>query len=188
MITYTKLVTIASLAVSFFTASAFAQAQQEAAARMAAGCGPSDVQFTVKNDKSAHPFAPAKDNSALVYVFGNQDIDNVALHIGGVITRWGVDGEWVGATDRRSYISFAVAAGEHRLCTSRQSSLKSVTDIAAALSFTAAAGKTYYFRTHTPVHNKDAVRGDEVELLAVDPAEAQILIASSSLSTFTVKR
>jgi hypothetical protein len=182
-----KVKAVVSLLVVISGATLFAQGQQEAA-RSAAGCGPNEVQFKVSSDKSAHLFAEAKDDKPLVYVFGDQDIDNVALHIGGVITRWGVDGEWVGATDRRAYFSFAVAPGEHRLCTIRQSSVRSVSDIAAARTFTADAGKTYYFRTHIPVHNKDAVRADEVELLPVDPAQAQILIGKSAFSSSSIKR
>jgi hypothetical protein len=43
---------------------------------------------------------------------------------------------------------FSVAPGEHRLCTSQQSSLKSRRDNnASAITFKAESGKVYYFRT-----------------------------------------
>jgi hypothetical protein len=52
-----------------------------------------------------------------------------------------------GASDKKS--DFLVNPGNHRLCTSLQSRLKSLTKHSAALSFPAEAGKVFYFRTKT---------------------------------------
>ena len=117
----------------------------------------------------------------MVYVFGDEEIDNIALHIGGVTTRWGLDGTWVGANYRKSYFFFYVDPGDHRICTSRQSGFKSQTKISAALSFTAEAGKAYYFRTKTPYHDARPAE-NAVALVAEDPAAAQLLIANSAFS------
>ena len=51
---------------------------------------------------------------------------------------------------------------------------------AAATSFTAEAGKTYYFRTKTPV-GRNSYGG--IKLVSVDPAEAQVLITANAFST-----
>jgi Protein of unknown function (DUF2846) len=161
--------------------SAFAQDQADAA-RNAAGCGIDQAQFTVKTDNKQHPIAQSQTGKAVVYVFGDEEIDNITLHIGGVTTRWGLDGSWVGANYRKSYFFFYVDPGDHRICTNRQSSLKSQTKISSAISFTAEAGKAYYFRTKTPRHQEAHSAENEVVLEAVDPAAAQLLIANSAFS------
>jgi hypothetical protein len=161
--------------------TAFAQDQADAA-RNAAGCGVNQAQFTVKTDNKLHPIAQSQEGRAVVYVFGDEEIDNITLHIGGVTTRWGLDGAWVGANYRKSYFYFYVDPGDHRLCTSRQSGFKSQTKISSAISFTAEAGKAYYFRTKTPRHQEGHSAENEVVLEAVDPAAAQLLIANSAFS------
>jgi uncharacterized protein DUF2846 len=153
---------------------------QEAAARVAAGCGPNEIQFDVKTDKKQHPMGEVNAGKALVYVFSDTVFDNVKLHVGGLTTRIGIDGAWVGANDLKSYFFFSVEPGDHRLCTSQQSKLKSRTRTSSAASLTAEAGQVYYYRTRTPEH---PVSEETVELVEVDPAEAELLIASSAYST-----
>ena len=172
------------LVVLLLAAPVFAQ-DDEAAARTAAGCGPNEINFDVKIDKKSHPTGKPEAGKALVYVFGDENIDNVPLHVGSVTTRIGLDGTWVGAKNLKSYFFFQVTPGDHRLCTSRQSRLKSQTKISAAASFTAEAGRVYYFRIKTPLHPQPK---ELVRLVAVDPAQAQLLIASSAYSTFQQKK
>jgi hypothetical protein len=169
------------LAVLVFLSATFVFAEdQEAAARVAAGCGPNEVQFDVKTDKKQHPMGQADAGKALVYVFNDTIDDNAKLHVGGLTTRVGLDGAWVGANDFKSYFFFSVEPGDHRLCTSQRSVLKSRTRTSSAASLTTEAGKIYYYRTRTPEH---PVPQETVELVKVDPAEAQLLIASSAYST-----
>jgi hypothetical protein len=92
----------------------------------------------------------------------------------------------VGANGYKSYFFFPVEPGDHRLCTSAQSKLQSVVNSpTAAISFTAEAGKADYFRTKTP-SRQNANAG--IELVPVDPAEAQVLIAATAFSTFHLKK
>lgn len=174
------------LFVLLFASSLFAQ-DQAAAARAAAGCGPTEVKFTVKTDKGQHPTAQPGAGKAMVYVFGGEAIDLGGLVIGkdGVTTRWGVDGVWLGASYRNSYFFFPVDPGDHHLCTGRQAFSKP----SAALSFTAEAGKTYYFRTrsrHSGNHEHN-YGPEETELEPIDPAAAQLLIADSPSTVFQRK-
>ena len=53
--------------IVLFVAPLFAQ-DQVAVARAAAGCGPSEVRFTVKTDKDQHPMAQPEAGKAIVYV------------------------------------------------------------------------------------------------------------------------
>ncbi len=163
---------------------AFAQDGQEKA-RMAAGCGPNEIKFDVKTDKMRHPTGQPEQGKALVYVFGDENEDNGGFRIGGLTTRIGADGTWVGANNYKSYFFFQVDPGDHRICTSWQSTLKGRTKKSAAMSFAAEAGKVYYFRTKTPVRPQP---GELVRLVPVDPAAAQLLIAASAFSTSQVKQ
>ena len=160
-------------------------ADPAAAARTAAGCGPNEEQFSVSKDKNRHPVGQPEAGKALVYVFDDPDVSSI--QIGQSITRWGLDGKWIGATDARSYFSISVDPGEHRICTSRQSRFKAVQDVSAAMSIKAEAGKTYYIRTQ-PRAARRSHNEAGVEVVAVDPAEAQILIAKAGLSTFAAKK
>jgi hypothetical protein len=79
-----------------------------------------------------------------------------------------------------------VEPGEHRLCTSIQSKFERlVKSSTAAASFTAEAGKTYYFRTKTPEKQNSS---ETIKLVPVDPAEAQVLLAATTFSTFRLKK
>jgi hypothetical protein len=172
------------LGVLLLASPVFAQDEAETA-RVAAGCGPNEIKFDVKTDKKQHPTGQPEEGKALVYVFGNEDEDNGGIHIGGLTTRIGLDGTWVGANNFKSYFFFPVDPGDHRLCTSWQSMLKGRAKKSAAKSFTAEAGKVYYFRTKTPDRPQP---GELVKLVPVDTAEAQLLIASSAFSTFQAKK
>ncbi|MGA8307057.1 MAG: hypothetical protein WB723_15385 [Candidatus Acidiferrales bacterium] len=153
---------------------------------MAAGCGANDVRFDVKTDKKQHPTGQPEAGRALVYVIGDSFCDHESFHIGTLPTRFGVDGTWVGANGYRSYFFFLVEPGEHRLCTNMQSKLqRQVKSSTAATSFTAEAGKSYYFKTRTPDR---PVANEEVKLVPVDPAEAQVLLANAAFSIFSVKK
>src|SRR5450755_4292503 len=170
-----KAVLVVAILIFIFSVSLAFSRDQEAAARIAAGCGPNQAQFEVKTNKKQHPTGQPEAGKALVYIFADEDEDNAGFRIGGLTSRVGLDGGWVGANDWKSYFFFPVDAGEHRLCTSQQSVLKSRTKKSAAASFTAEAGTVYYFRTKTPQSHLPQI----VELVPVDPAEAQLLIASS---------
>jgi len=176
-----------ALAAALLTAAAWAQ-DNSATQRKAAGCGSNDAKFAVKRDAHMHPTAKPESAKALVYLFGDSELDNASIHIGGLITRVGVDGTWAGAYEHKSYTYFTVDPGEHRLCTSQQSSLKSRTDNSSAITFVAEEGKVYYFRTQpTPTalaqSSVSRAPNGQVELAAVDPAQAQLMIPKWAYST-----
>jgi hypothetical protein len=180
------------LAVLLCSVAAWSQ-DQSATQRMAAGCGNNEAKFRVTREGQQHPTGTPQPGKALVYVFGDSEFDNTALHIGGLITRVGIDGAWQGAYEHKSYLYFPVDPGEHRLCTSQQSSIKSRTDNASAITFTAEAGKVYYFRTQpTPTALTDSaatgVPNGKVELAVVDPAQAQLMIPKWAYSTSHPKK
>lgn len=150
---------------------------QTAAARNSAGCGPAGVEFDVKTDKKRHPAPRPDPGKALVYVFQHERHKPDVYTIGAVTVRVGLDGNWVGANHGSSYFFFPVETGEHRVCSQVQSSFKRYSKLASAISLNAEPGKTYYFRTFVDEASPN------VKLEAIDQAEAELLIASSALSS-----
>lgn len=176
-----------TLLALLFAFPAFAQ-NSTSSALAAAGCGANEIHFDVNTDRKQHPTAQPDSGKALVYVIGAAWSDYVAVHVGTPPTRFGIDGTWVGANGYRSYFFFPVDPGDHRLCTSVQTPFEwTLKSSLAAISFTAEAGKTYYFRTNTP-KEQNTKGGGGIKLEPVDPAEAQILIAASAFSTSHLKR
>jgi hypothetical protein len=108
-----------------------------------AACGEQTDVISVDVDKSGHaPISPQPDK-ALVYVI--QEMGEAELSFGYPITRVGMDGKWIGADKKNSYLSFFVTPGEQHLCVSIQSiSLYGAVEL---FHFKAEAGKVYYFRT-----------------------------------------
>src|SRR5690348_9162228 len=135
-----------ALVVLLFTSPVLAQ-DSTANPLAAAGCGAKEVHFEVKTNKKQHTTAQPDAGKALVYVIGGALSDYVDVHIGTPPTRFGIDGTWVGANGYRSYFFFSVDPGDHHLCSSVQSKFERVVKSStAAISFTAEAGKTFYFR------------------------------------------
>lgn len=171
-----------------------AWAQDNSTVLTQSGCGPDLDKFQVKREAHSHPTGSPQPGKALVYVFGDSELDNAAIQMGGVITRVGVDGAWVGAYEHKSYTYFSVDPGEHRLCTSQQSSLRSRRETnASAITFTAEQGKVYYFRTQpnpTALSQSAVSRAPSgrVELAVVDPAQAQLMVSKWAYSTSQPKK
>ena len=150
-------------------------AQDEAAAaRTAAGCGPSTEMFDVKTTDLKHSVAQPEQGKALVYFF----VD----FINAPTMRVGVDGKWVGANDGKSYFFFQVAPGEHSVCTEWQSGTfkKSSERVGEAMHLTAEAGKTYYLRLNFGYQRMHLELSDE--------AEGNFLIGSSLYATSQPKK
>jgi hypothetical protein len=168
----------------FFASAAFAQ-DEAAAARAAAGCGPKEVEFDVKTDKKQHPMAQPEPGKALVYVFEEEIADADKMKIGSVTTRVGLDGSWVGANHGKSYFYFSVDPGEHNLCAAWQSVMGIFSKLAGAANFIAEPEQSYYFVASVE-ERTDRQKAVYVEPL--DPAQAKLLIASSSLSMSRPKK
>jgi hypothetical protein len=175
-----------ALLLLLFTSPVLAQ-DQVAAARAAAGCGSEQIEFIVKTDKTQHPAPLPESGKALVFVFHEERQDQGSISPGWVTTRVGLDGAWMGANHGKSYFFFSVDAGDHHLCTNWQSRIKTYARQGAATSFTAERGKTYYFRA-TVNEITSLQRNPSLNLEPLDPAEAQLLIASSSLSSSHAKK
>jgi hypothetical protein len=178
---------IRTLLATFLFASPLLAQDDAATARAAAGCGTDRVNFEVKTDKKRHPAPQPESGKGLVYVFADVRPGNYGDGVLRITTRVGLDGDWVGANSSNSYFYFAVSPGDHRVCTNWQSSVGWRSKVAKAVTLTAEAGGVYYFRTRMlPVSERQSEVTMKLEPL--DPAEGQLLIASSSLSTSQPKK
>ncbi len=143
-----------------------------AAARTAAGCGPSEQMFNVQTTDQKHPMGKPEQGKALVYFF----VDVLTAPT----MRVGVDGTWMGANNGKSYFFFQVSPGEHNICTDWQSGTfkKSSERVGAAMRLTAEAGKTYYIQL---IFNFSHLKLE-------DDAEGHFLIGSSLFATSQLKK
>jgi hypothetical protein len=166
-----KLMAVVLFVSAMWALGAVAQ-DTASAARTAAGCGPNELQFDVKTDKTQHPQAPVDGARAVIYVFSERaEFPNV---------RVGMDGRWMGANHGESYFFFTAAPGEHRLCWDVQKGQDKLTDQGAAITVTVEPGKAYFFRTTLRGSNEIAPKW-KIERL--DAAEGMFLVSSWPLST-----
>ena len=155
--------------------------QQPTQDRLASACGLANVNYKVSLDRSQHGPATPEAGKALVYFIHDSGALSQPLTIYPT-TKYGVDGNWVGADHGDSWFAVAVTPGEHHVCTVLQSSL--VNQRVELAQFTAEAGKSYYFRTQL-------VTSGSVELLEIeriDSDEAGYLISLYPMATATAKK
>jgi hypothetical protein len=162
--------------VMVFAASAFAQSPADAST---AACGPENVSFNVKLDRSQHALANPDQGKARVYFLHDAGTGST---LGYPTVKVAMDGAWVGANHGNSYFFLSVEPGEHHVCVTLQSSL--VAQRVELAHFAAEAGKVYYYRTRL-------VMSRSVELLelgAIDNDQGKYLVASTPLSISSPKK
>jgi len=178
-----------TLSAFFLFAFATASFAQNAPTETAAppGCGVENVKFDVKTDRSQHPLAKPEPGKALVYFLQDDSNFQSAPR---PTTRFGLDGNWIGATQANSYFYVSIDPGEHHLCAGWQSfvGFTSGHKSAAAL-FTAEPVGVYFF-----VVNNHADRGGEnqhpagMKLSPLDSDEARLLMSKFGFSTSRAKK
>ena len=170
----------------FLASSALAQSQP-ASTPPSTSCGPSQVKFDVKLDNTQHSLGQPEPGKALIYVI--EVFQRPPGELGIPTIRVGLNGAWVGANHGSSYLSFSVDPGEHHLCTNWQSVFKRLSDQHSLTSFTAQAGKTYFFRVQ--VYEESAGGKGQfwtIDLQPVDTDEGNYLLASAPLSLSKPKK
>jgi hypothetical protein len=148
-------------------------------------CGDDKVRFEVKAQKGQTPaLTPVEGKALIVLVENYQRQGNV---IGKPTTRVGLDGAWVGANQGNSYFTLEVTPGEHHLCTDWQSISKELRSKVGLLSFTAEAGKVYYFETRVDATLAGDTTFTDLQLSPVDEDEGQYRVKAGTLSKATPK-
>jgi len=148
-------------------------------------CGPAATTFdaTVSPPADVVPAQAPLAGKALVYVIedlGQGDYPSISSPT----FRIGLDGTWIGALKRRSFISFAVSPGEHHLCANWQLRRDKYSTFNALANFTAESGEVYYFRLRFPSSN----RLPQIDLAQTNRDEARYLVSFSSLAVSHPKK
>jgi hypothetical protein len=123
-------------------------------------CGDDKTQFDVKTKKDQPPPSPPVNGKAQIVFIENE---NQGLGFGKKATiRYGMDGAWMGANNGNSYFAVEVDPGVHHLCASWQSSLRMLKKSIDVTSFTAEAGKVYYFAAGVNIESVAGATGPGV--------------------------
>jgi len=116
---------------------------QTQAATLPDACGNDKVKFDITLQKSpAAPAPPDAGKGQIIFI----ETSKKPAAIGCMgkcnnVTRYGVDGAWVGATKDNSYFPLTVDPGEHHLCAVLGKDVD-------AEALTVEAGKVYYFQVN----------------------------------------
>lgn len=114
-------------------------------------CGKDNIQFKVKvkipNEGQPSPAlaAPQTGKAQIVFI---EALDQSGVFLTTPTMRYGVDGEWVGANRGNSLFTVDVTPGVHHVCVNWQSGSEKEAKRVGMGSFTAEAGKVYYFEAN----------------------------------------
>jgi len=111
-------------------------------------CGQDATKFDVKVEtppegQPAPDIAPPAGGKAQIVFI--ETLNTEGFHWTTPTTRFGVDGEWVGANKGDSHFAIDVTPGEHNVCVNWQSDLSDESKKVGMDTFTAEAGKIYYY-------------------------------------------
>lgn len=152
-------------------------------------CGDDSIKFDVKTEKNQPaPAGPAEGKAQIVFI---ETLERPSVHfgLGTPSTRYGVDGKWVGANQGKSYFTVDVEPGKHHLCTGWQSVFGRLKEMVGLASFTAEAGKVYYFEAQAALavlnygSNKREI-DRSLNFVQANEDEGKYRIKASELSTF----
>ncbi len=130
------------LGFTFFTGILGCSSQAARAASLPEGCGVDTVQYKVRMEKPEEAPGAATAGKAQLIFLQTEDGEFSAAPI----SRFAVDGNWVGATKGVSYFSVEIEPGQHVICASRQSAAKQEKDNIGVVKLQAEAGQTYFYQ------------------------------------------
>jgi len=132
------------------------------------GCGPAATLIDVSLDKGLHPAPPTAGKARLFYI----ESDRISGFYKPT-TRVGLDGQWIGAAQGKSYFIVYIEPGQHKLCINWQDPALFVgkkQPPQQSIEFTAKAGESYYMIGETDFKganrssmNLDQLKTDEGE-------------------------
>ena len=161
------------LAVILF--SCVAMAQNDAAIEKAkSACGPGRAHFDVEATDYTNSVTQPTSGKALVYVIAE----------GPITARIGLNGAWVGAVEGNSHLSFPVDPGEQHVCASWQSIFIKTNKLVGLSSFTAEAGKVYYFRVRVTVQGQNPI----LDMETINGDQGSYMVLKSKISESHVKK
>lgn len=143
-------------------------------------CGDLHVKMNVSYDPSQHAIQPPGAGQARLYIIQDSGYSAIGPY---PTTRIGIDGKWVAANNKNSYVSISLAPGEHHLCVATQS--HQVRNHIELTDLTAEAGKVYFLRSRIFYSQYGP---DYLTVEPVNTDEATYLIQSYPLATSSPKK
>jgi len=156
-------------------------------------CGKDEIKFEVKvtNPPEGQPSPdiapPAPGKAQIVFI---ETLNSEGWHLTTPMTRFGVDGEWAGANKGASHFAVDVAPGERNVCVNWQSDWSDEGKKVAMDTFTAEAGKIYYYEIK--IVRLSSGEGKKMdfffELKQLGGIEGRYRTKASGLSTSKIKK
>lgn len=155
-------------------------------------CGSDAVSFKVKVAEATkkQPMPPALEapeagKAQIVFV---ELVDSSGIFVTTPTTRFGVDGQWVGADRGGSYFALTVTPGEHHLCANWQSEDKWESSQVGMAPLTAEAGKVYYFAAKIVRNNYNHGTTASFDFVELNDDEGKYRVKALWPSTFTPEK
>jgi hypothetical protein len=140
------------LVVLLLCASLLAAMQAEAKTTLPDACGDDKITFDVSTEKSPTAPPPLAPGKARIVFSESLSESWLCVGCGTPTIRFGMDGQWVGANQGKSYFYIDVAPGAHDLCVGWQSFFGHERENVGVNFVTAEAGRVYYFEAQIEIH------------------------------------
>jgi hypothetical protein len=158
-------------------------AAQDNSVGVATACGGSKIKFEVETNTGKQVAQPEPAKALVYFVEDDSSFGSTPKPT----TRIGIDGEWVGATQRNSYFYVSLDPGNHHLCASWQSVVVLGRDRqSSSAHFTAEAGGVYYFEVKNSYWLEQGAL--EMTLSPLDSDQGQLLVSKFPFSASHPKK
>jgi hypothetical protein len=146
-------------------------------------CGEEKGGFRVTEQKdAAAPGEPEAGKAQVIFAnVSDRNTDRLTIRVG-------MDGSWIGANKGHSYFSVAVTPGIHHLCTNYQGAMGQLKEVNGVTSFTAEAGKTYYFAVNAVTSGGYGNFHKTIEFAVLSEDEGKFRVKAGPRSVFELKK
>lgn len=156
-------------------------------------CGKDEIKFEVKvkspaQDQPSPDIAPpAAGKAQIVFI---EAVERFGLFLTTPAVRFALDGEWVGATKGESHFAVDVTPGVHNVCVNWQADGGDESKKVGMETFTAEAGKVYYYQVKIRVKQDSQgwTKERTFDLTALSAEEGKYRARASGLSTAKAKK
>ena len=165
----------------------FAQDLQATKAAQQA-CGRAGVAFDKKDGLEQHRALPViLPGKALVYLVQLEGTrEGSCIGNCSSVVRFGLDGQWKGATWGNSFVSAVVDPGDHHLCVNWDTRVKKLQQVVTLKAMHAEPGRTYFFGVRT-LNVGGPGGADQLVLEPLDEDEASMLLEAYPYSKLKPK-
>jgi hypothetical protein len=171
----------------------FAPVQAMSGTVLPDACGNEKGSFDIRLQKNTPaPAMPEASKGQIIFIEKSEKPPTIGCLSAGVscndMTRFGIDGDWVGATKGNSYLPISLDSGVHHVCAVLGNEVN-------AVPLTVEAGHTYYFQVEYKAEGKQYGTAKEpnyqveknVKFSILNEDEGKYRVKASALSVATPK-